>query len=151
MFSFERLNSAPFGLVMALSLLGGCGERAATPQDLAGHWEFRSRGGRAIAIPEEKRGTVILRSDGTFNVANVSGTVLKRTDNDARRATGHWEVEEQPPPFEPFGRTILEMRYDDQGAPFRAYVSGRYDSQTMTFVRDEEAGEWVKFRKVPAQ
>jgi len=117
---------------------------------LAGRWEFKSRGDRALAFPEERQGALVLKADGTFSVSNVSGTVLKRTDTSACLATGRWEIGDKSR-LGVFDRTVVEMRFDDQGTPFRAYISEAADSETITFARDEEAGDWVKFRKVRAK
>jgi len=150
MICLRRSISPSLSLVLSIALLCGCGDRATNAADLAGRWEFKSRGDRALAFPEESQGALVLKADGTFSVTNVSGTVLKRTDTSARQATGRWEIGDRPR-LGPFDRTVVEMRFDDQGTPFRAYISEAAESATITFARDEEAGDWVKFRKVGAK
>lgn len=136
------------GAVICLGALAGCNSRSISKDDVVGTWNFENAGSEGN-LGEASSGEIIFRPDGTFEAKNVSGTVLKINDSDLHSGKGTWTVEpEDKNPIERvLERPAVTLNYEEHGIPFDAHYSEDHSEKVITFARDEEAGEWVKYKK----
>jgi hypothetical protein len=126
----------------------GCVARTPTEDEVAGTWRFDSTGTEPIK-GEADLGEIRFNRDGTFQARNVSGRVLKIRDEALHDGRGTWEIDTSKGPIEKLiDRPIIRLVYDKHGTPFIAFYSVYQGGQEMSFVGDEESGEWVRYRKV---
>jgi hypothetical protein len=113
-----------------------------------GIWRFESTGWKETK-GEAALGEIRFKKDGTFEARNVSGIVLKISDEALHDGKGTWEVDTSKGPIETLvDRPVVRLVYDKHGIPFDAYYSLYKGSDVITFARDEAAGRWVTYKKV---
>ncbi|MFT4091839.1 MAG: hypothetical protein QM645_13980 [Asticcacaulis sp.] len=137
-----------FLAALCLFSLSACNAQPPTKADVAGKWTYDSRGDGDQNPKEVSSGQIQFRGDGTFEANNVSGIVLKINDPDTHDGKGIWSIRDRGNIVARFlERPAVTLTYEEHGIPYDARYSEYHDEKLLTFSRDEEAGEWVKYKK----
>lgn len=136
-------------LLCTAMVLSACNSPAPTTGEIVGRWQYYLQGSEEPNDVEVRLGRIIFRDDGTFEATNVNGVVLKLNSAAPVSGRGTWVIHRETSPLrQMLDRPSLTLIYDEHGIPFRVYFSHYQGQALLTFSRDEEAGEWVKYRRV---
>ena len=136
--------------ILCLTMLTGCFAKHLKPAEIVGRWTYGDRGDGKPVAEEVTSGRIEFKPDGTFDVHRASGIVSRVDDARADDRRGTWSIETRG--WKLFtiysDRPAIKLSYEDENIPFDAFYSEYQGKVYLKFVRDEEAGGWVEYRKV---
>jgi hypothetical protein len=131
-------------LVTILAIaLEGCSQASVDDRKVVGNWKLSSHGGGRDAANIESGGSIDFRSDGSFIARDVPNLVSKE-DHSRGSMSGDWRIDSSRPVGTDLRPSVV-LRDRDRSIDIRAKYSEYNGRRILTFSRDEEAGNWVKY------